>query len=68
MGNRINRTVPDLLTRRVFPQKIVPVPILRRSDWSRNKSAATVWADIVQNAFDASRAKRAFVGADPSFQ
>jgi len=64
MDSIIERSVPDCAARRVFSDEIVPPPIRRWSDWSRNKAAATVWANVEQNLFDTGGAKGAFVAAD----
>jgi hypothetical protein len=68
MNCRINRPVLDLGTRRVLTEEVVAFPVLRRSDWSGNKSAAAVGADVLQDVIDTRGAKRAFVGADARFK
>jgi hypothetical protein len=60
MGNRINRYVLYRRARRVFAEKVVAFPISRRPDRPRNKSAATIGTDIVQNVIDARRTERTF--------
>jgi hypothetical protein len=64
MNCRINRPVPYLRARRVFTEEVVALPVLRRPDGSRNKSATAIGAHVLQDAIDARDAERAFVGAD----
>ena len=64
MRGRIHRPVLHLGARRIFPQKVALVPIRRRSNRSRDKPAAAIWADISQNVFDTSNTESALVGAD----
>jgi len=54
----------DLGTRRVLTQEIVAFPVIHRSDWSWNKSAAAVRAHVLQEVVDTRRAKGALVCAD----
>jgi hypothetical protein len=64
MHLQIHRMVLHRGARRIYPKKVVIVPIHRRSDRSRDKPAAAIWADISQNAFDAEGAEGALIGAD----
>ena len=64
MRHRINRPVFHLRARRIFPQEVVTLPIRRRPNRSRNKSAAAIWADTSQNLFDTGRAEGALIRAD----
>ena len=68
MDRRINRPVFDLGTRRVLAKEVVAFPVLRRSDWSRNKATTAIWTDVAQNAIDTRGAERALVGADACFK
>jgi hypothetical protein len=52
----------------VCAQKVVALPVLRWSDWPGHERAAAVWADVLQEAFDAPCTKRAFIGAHARFQ
>lgn len=64
MRRQIYRPVLHLGARRVFPKEIVIVPIHRRSNRSRDEPAATIRANISQNAFDAGGTKGTLIGAD----
>src|SRR6267143_6109445 len=68
MNCRTNRSVLDLGTRRVLTKEVVTFPVLRRPDWSGNKSAAAVRADVLQDVIDTRGAERALVGADARFK
>ena len=61
MGRRIHRPVPDLGARWILAKEVVTFPIPRRSDWSGNKAATTIWTDVAQNVVDTGGAKRALV-------
>ena len=65
---RINRPVFDLGTRRVPTKEVVSFPVLRRPDWSGNKTPAAVGADVLQDAINTRGAERAFVGANTRFK
>lgn len=67
VGCWIDRPMLDFSARRIIAKKVVAFPVLRRPDWSGHKTTTTVGADVSQNAIDAARAKRAFVGADARF-
>jgi hypothetical protein len=56
--------VLHLGARRIRRKEVVIVPIRRRSDRSRDKPAAAIWADISQNTFDARDTESALIGAD----
>lgn len=60
----IHRPVLHLGARRIFPQKVALVPIRRRSNRSRDKPAAVIWADISQNVFDTRSAEGALIRTD----
>jgi hypothetical protein len=60
----IDRPVLHLAACWIFPEEVVPFPIRRRPDWSRNKPAPAIWTDISQNAFDTGHAEGALIGAD----
>lgn len=64
MGYRINRPISDRGTRRVRAEKVVAFPILRRPDWPRNKAAAAIWTDVIQNAIHTCGTERTLIGAD----
>ena len=64
MNCEINRPVLDLGTRWVLAKEVVAFPVLRGPDWSRNKSATAVRADVLQDVIDTRGAERALVGAD----
>jgi hypothetical protein len=68
MNWRVNRPMSDLGARRVFTEKVVAVPVVRRSDRSRNKSAAAVRADVFEDIIDTRSTKRTLVGADARFK
>jgi len=68
MSSGINRSVFDLGTRGVLAKEIVALPVLGRSDGSRNKTAAAIRADVSENIIDARCAECAFVGADACFK
>lgn len=68
MRDRINRPVLELGARWVFAKKIIANPVLRRSDWSRNKASTAVWTDVTQDSIDAGGAKRALVATDTRFK
>ena len=65
MGSRVNRPMFYLRASRIVPQEVVTLPIRRRPNRSRDKSAAAVRTDISQNMFDAAHAERALIRADP---
>jgi hypothetical protein len=60
----INRPVFHSGARRILTEVVIAFPILGWPDWSRDKPAATVRTDIVQQVCNASGAERAFIGAD----
>ena len=64
----INWPVLDLRALWVLAKKVVILPVLRRSDWARNKPTTAVWADVAKNIFDARCAERALVGANACFE
>jgi hypothetical protein len=64
MSCQIHRSVLHVGASRIFPKEIVIVPICRRSDRSRDKSASAVGTDISQNAIDAGHAEGALIRAD----
>ena len=64
MDRWINRSVLYLCARRVLAEEVIAFPISRWSDRPGDKPAPAVGADISQDRLDASRAKRAFVGAN----
>jgi len=64
MRCQIHRPVLHLGARRICSQEVITLPIRRRSDRSRDKSAAAIWTDISQNTFDARDTEGALVGAD----
>jgi hypothetical protein len=68
MSFRVNRPMPDLGTRRIFAKAVAALPVLRRSDWSWNKSSAAVRAYIFQDVFDARRTKCALVATNTCFE
>src|SRR6476469_3070957 len=68
MNCRLNRLVLDLGTRRILTKEVVTFPVLRRPDWSGNKSPAAVRADVLKDVIDTRGAERAFVGANSRFK
>jgi hypothetical protein len=68
MSFRVNWSVLDFGTLRIFAKEVVAFPIFHRSDWPRNETTTAVWADIGQNVVDTRRAKRALVGANARFK
>ena len=68
MSCRINRSVFDLRARGILTKEVVTFPVLRRPDWSGNKSATAVRADVLQDVIDTRGAERALVGADARFK
>jgi hypothetical protein len=60
----IDRPVLHLVASRIFPEEVVPFPICRRPNRSRNKPAPAIWTDIFQNAFDTGGTEGALIGAD----
>ena len=64
MSRDINRLVFDGCARRILAQKVVTLPIFRRSDGSGKEAAATIWTDIAQHILNTCRTKRTFIGAD----
>ena len=54
----------DLCARRILAKNIVALPIVRRSDRSGNKAAATIRTNVAQDILNAIGAKRTFIGAD----
>ena len=67
MNFGVDRPMPNLGARGVLTKEVVAFPVLRRSDWSWNKSTAAVRAYIFQDVFDTRRAKCALVRADACF-
>ncbi len=65
MRRRIDRPMFHLRTSRILAEEIIAVPIRRRPDWPRDKSAPAVGTDISQNPLDTGHAKRALIRADP---
>src|SRR5262245_46660288 len=68
VGRRVHLLVPDLRARRVLAEAVAALPVLRRPDRPRGKPAAAVRANVPEDALDARRAERAFVGADPRLE
>jgi len=68
MNRRVNRPMLDLGARRVLAKEVVAFPVVRRSDRSRNESAAAVRADVFQNVTHTRSAKCALVSADARFK
>ncbi len=64
MNLYINWPVFDFGTRRVLSQKVAAFPVLRWSDWSRNKATAAIWTDVAQNVFDTCGAECTLIGTD----
>jgi hypothetical protein len=64
MSCDINWFVPYLCAWRVLAEKVVTLPVLRRSDGSGNEATATVRADVAQHMIDAGGTKRTFISAD----
>jgi len=64
VSGNIYRPVFDFCARRILAKKIVILPILRRSNRSENKAAATIWTNVPQDILNAIGAKRTFIGAD----
>src|SRR5688572_30837091 len=64
MNCRIDRPVLDFGACRILAEEIVAFPVFRRPDWSGNKSATTIRADVLDDVIDTSGAERALVGAD----
>src|SRR5882672_2086711 len=54
--------------RRMFCHRHTRPPFLRGPDRPRHESAAAVWAYVLKLVFDAVRAERAFIGANPRFR
>ena len=46
MSFGVYRFIDDLLTRGVFPDEIVTMPVDFGSNWPGNKPAAAIWANI----------------------
>ena len=57
-----------LVRRRVLDHAHTRPPFLRWPDRSRHEAPTAVRADVVEFCFDAIRAERAFIGADPRFR
>ena len=68
MRRRIDRPMFHLRTSRILAEEIIAVPIRRRPDWPRDKSAPAVGTDISKNLFDTGHTERAFIRADPRLQ
>lgn len=68
MRRRINRSVPDTGARRILAEAVVTLPVRRWSDRPGREPAAAVRTDTLQDAFDAGRAERTFIGADSGFE
>ena len=66
MDFRIHRLMNDLLTRGIFPNEIVTMPIGLGSNWPWNETAAAIRANILKNVFHAFLAEGAFESADHS--
>ena len=64
MSRDINWSVSYFCACRVLAEKVVTLPVRRRSDGSGNKAAATVRADVAQHMIDAGGTKRTFISAD----
>lgn len=64
MCRRIHRTVFHHGARRICPEKVVIVPIHRRSDRSRYEPAAAIGTDIFKNVLYAGGAEGALIRAD----
>jgi hypothetical protein len=54
----------DYCARRVFAEKVVALPALRRSDESWNEAAAAIRTDIAHHMIDTGGAEHTFIGAD----
>lgn len=65
MRRWIDRPMLHLCTSRILAEEIIAIPIRRRSDRPRNKSAAAIRTDISQDLFDTGRTERALIRADP---
>ena len=61
---RIHGTIPDSPAGRIHPQIIAAFPVDVRTDRPGTKTAAAIWADILQDVFNASTAERAFKRAN----
>ena len=68
MLRRINRSVPHSRARRILGEKVVTLPVRQWSDRPRRESSAAIRTDIVQDAFNAAHAERAFIGTDSRFE
>ncbi len=68
MSCLINWPVLDLGACGVLTKEVVTFPVLRRPDWSGNKSATAVRADVLQDVIDTRGAERALVGANARFK
>ena len=68
MHRRVNGSVPDTGTRRILTEKTVTLPVLRWPDRPGRESTAAVRTNVLQDAFDAGRAERTFIGADSGFE
>jgi hypothetical protein len=64
MSCGINWPVFYFCTCRVLAKKVVTLPVLRRSDGSRNEATATVRTDIAQDMLNTGGAECTFIGAD----
>ena len=64
MSRDIDWSVSDLCARWVLAEKVLAIPVLRRSDGPGNESTATVGTDIAQHMINAGGTKRTFIGAD----
>ena len=62
--NDTDRTMLHGSTGRVLSKIVVILPIARRSNRPRSKSAAAIRTDIAQHSFNAVGAERTFVAAD----
>ena len=54
----------DFGARWVFAKKVVALPVLRRSNWSGNKAATAILADIAQNIIHTCGTERTLISAD----
>src|SRR5215831_13310492 len=60
----IDRTMTYRPTAGIFPEEIIAIPVHRRPDWPRCKTAAAIRAHVTEHVVDAARAERAFERAD----
>ena len=64
MRRHINRTMLDLLARRILAKKVVTLPVCRRPDGPGSKAPAAIRTNVTQHAVDAGGAERAFIAAN----